>query len=172
MSLTSSALKNPTGVVVAVLLVALLGAISLFQLPIQLTPDISKPEISISTSWRAAAPEEIEAEIIERQENVLKGLQGLDSLISSSSQGSGTITLLYKSGVNLDRALVDLMSSLNQVSNYPVDATEPVISVGGSDPTSAMAWFALKPMQGNNRDISTYQDYVEEVIQPDRKSVV
>jgi multidrug efflux pump subunit AcrB len=171
MSLTSSALKNPTGVVVAVLLVALLGAISLFQLPIQLTPDISKPEISISTSWRAAAPEEIEAEIIERQENVLKGLQGLESLISSSSQGSGTITLLYKSGVNLDRALVDLMSSLNQVSNYPVDATEPVISVGGSDPTSAMAWFALKPMQGNNRDISTYQDYVEEVIQPKMERV-
>ena len=75
MSLTSSALKNPTGVVVAVLLVALFGAISLFKLPVQLTPDISKPEISISTSWRSAAPEEIEAEIIERQEDVLKGLQ-------------------------------------------------------------------------------------------------
>lgn len=38
MSLTSSALKNPTGVVVAVLLVALFGAISLFKLPVQLTP--------------------------------------------------------------------------------------------------------------------------------------
>ena len=98
MNLTSSALKNPTAVVVAILLVALFGAISLFKLPIQLTPDISKPEIIISTNWRSAAPEEMEAEIIERQEDVLKGLQGLDSLISSSGQGSGSITLSYQPG--------------------------------------------------------------------------
>jgi len=104
MNLTSPALKNPTAVIVAVLLVALFGAISLFKLPVQLTPDISKPEISISTGWRSAAPEEMEAEIIERQEDVLKGLQGLDLLTSSSSQGQGSITLRYKSGVNLERA--------------------------------------------------------------------
>ena len=165
MSLTSSALKNPTAVVVAVLLVALFGAISLFKLPIQLTPDISKPEITISTGWRSAAPEEMEAEIIERQENVLKGLQGLELLTSSSGQGSGSITLRYRSGVNLERALIDVMSALNQVPNYPADVTEPVISVGGGSQFTAIAWFALKTLPENNRDIASYQDYVEEVIQ-------
>lgn len=165
MNLTSPALKNPTAVIVAVLLVALFGAISLFKLPVQLTPDISKPEISISTGWRSAAPEEMEAEIIERQEDVLKGLQGLDLLTSSSSQGSGNITLRYKSGVNLERALIDVMSALNQVPNYPADSTEPVISVGGDRTFDAIAWFALKPSADNKRDIVSYQDYVEEVIQ-------
>jgi len=165
MSLTSSALKNPTAVVVAILLVALFGAISLFKLPIQLTPDISKPEIIITTSWRSAAPEEMEAEIIERQEDVLKGLQGLESLVSSSGQGKGEITLRYQSGINLERALIDVMSALNQVPNYPVDATEPMISVGGNNTFTAIAWFALKPLAGNKRDIVSYQDYVEEVIQ-------
>ena len=48
MNLTSSALKNPTAVIVAILLVALFGFISLFKLPIQLTPDISKPDIVIA----------------------------------------------------------------------------------------------------------------------------
>jgi len=165
MNLTASALKNPTAVIVAILLVALFGAISVFQLPIQLTPDISKPEIIISTNWRSAAPEEIEAEIIERQEDVLKGLQGLESLISSSEQGGGDITLRYRSGINLERALIDVMSALNQVPNYPADATEPVISVGGNRTFTAIAWFALKPLAGNERDIASYQDYVEEVIQ-------
>ena len=165
MNLTASALKNPTAVIVAILLVALFGAISVFQLPIQLTPDISKPEIIISTNWRSAPPEEIEAEIIERQEDVLKGLQGLESLISSSEQGGGDITLRYRSGINLERALIDVMSALNQVPNYPADATEPVISVGGNRTFTAIAWFALKPLAGNERDIASYQDYVEEVIQ-------
>jgi multidrug efflux pump subunit AcrB len=165
MNLTLSSLKNPTAVVVAILLVVLFGAISLFKLPVQLTPDISKPEITISTGWRSAAPEEMEAEIIERQEDVLKGLQGLESLISSSGQGSGNITLKYRTGINLERALIDVMSALNQVPSYPPDATEPVISVGGDNTFSAIAWFALKPLEGNKKDIVGYQDYIEEVVQ-------
>jgi len=165
MRLTAASLNNPTAVIVAVLLVALFGAISLFKLPVQLTPDISQPRIVISTNWRAAAPEEIEAEIVERQEDVLKGLQSLEYLESNSSQGNGTITLRYKTGVNLERALIDVMNALNQVPNYPPDATEPVIAVGGASTFDAIAWFALKTRAGNDREIESYQDYVEEIIQ-------
>jgi multidrug efflux pump subunit AcrB len=165
MNLTTAALKNPTAVIVAILLAILFGAISLTQLPIQLTPDISQPVIAIQTGWRSAAPEEIEADIIERQEDVLKGLQGLTSLESSSSAGSGTITLRYRTGVNLQRALVDVMNALNQVPSYPPDATEPVISVGGDDTFSAIAWFALRPVEGNPREAASYQDFLEEVVQ-------
>lgn len=165
MTLTTAALKNPTAVVVAILLAALFGIISLSKLPVQLTPDVSQPMITISTGWRAAAPEEMEAEIIERQEDVLKGLQGLVSLESTSSQGNGNITLRYNTGVNLERALIDVMNALNQVPSYPPDATEPVISVGGNTTFTAIAWFALKPAEGNPRDIASYQDFVEEVVQ-------
>ena len=165
MNLTASALKNPTAVIVAILLAALFGIISLFKLPIQLTPDISQPMITISTNWRSAAPEEMEAEIIERQEDVLKGLQGLSALESSSGQGSGSITLRYRTGVNLERALIDVMNALNQVPSYPPDATEPIISVGGNTTFTAIAWFALKPLPNNPRDIVSYQDFVEEVVQ-------
>lgn len=165
MILTTASLKNPTGVIVAILLAALFGLISFFKLPIQLTPDISQPMITISTGWRSAAPEEIEAEIIERQENVLKGLQNLLSLETSSSQGKGNVILRYQTGVNLERALIDVMSALNQVPNYPGDATEPVIAIGGNNTFTAIAWMALKPLPNNNRDIATYQDFVEEVVQ-------
>jgi multidrug efflux pump subunit AcrB len=165
MNLTAASLKNPTAVVVAILLVSLFGVISLAKLPIQLTPDISQPMISISTGWRSASPEEMEAEIIERQEDVLKGLQGLIQLESNSSQGRGNITLRYRTGVNLERALIDVMNALNQVPAYPPDATEPVIAIGGSSTFTAIAWFALKPLPNNPRDIVSYQDYVEEVIQ-------
>ncbi|TQV88307.1 efflux RND transporter permease subunit [Aliikangiella coralliicola] len=165
MTLTAASLKNPTAVVVAILLAVLFGVISLSKLPVQLTPDISQPMITISTNWRAAAPEEMEAEIIERQEDVLKGLQGLASLESSASQGNGSITLRYRTGINLERALIDVMNALNQVPSYPPDATEPVIAVGGNSTFTAIAWFALRPTAGNDRDIAGYQDYVEEVVQ-------
>ena len=56
MSWTRLALSNPTATLVAVLLVALFGALSLSRLPIQLTPEVERPEITIRTGWRAAAP--------------------------------------------------------------------------------------------------------------------
>ena len=58
MSWTRLALGNPVATMVAVLLVVLFGALSLARLPVQLTPEVEKPEITIQTSWRAAAPEE------------------------------------------------------------------------------------------------------------------
>ena len=64
-NLTSSSLKNPAGIAVAVAVILFFGAYSLTKLPVQLFPDIENPRISIQTGWRAASPREIESEIIE-----------------------------------------------------------------------------------------------------------
>ena len=61
MNLIKLALDNHIAALVAVILVVLFGLISLSRLPIQLTPEIERPTISVNTSWRAAAPEEVEA---------------------------------------------------------------------------------------------------------------
>lgn len=47
MSWTRLALSNPVATTVAVLLVVLFGALSLLRLPVQLTPEVEKPEITI-----------------------------------------------------------------------------------------------------------------------------
>ena len=65
MTLTKLSLSNPVAVIVACILISIFGVISLTRLPIQMTPDISRPEITISTAWRASAPNEVESEIIE-----------------------------------------------------------------------------------------------------------
>jgi hypothetical protein len=43
----------------------------------------------------------------------------------------------------MNRALIEVMNRLNQVPRYPVDADEPVISVGGDDFDKVIAWFAI-----------------------------
>ena len=51
--------------VVLVVFVALLGLLSLARLPLQLFPDIDRPQITIRANWSTASPEEIESEILE-----------------------------------------------------------------------------------------------------------
>ncbi len=164
MSWTRLALGNPVATMVAVLLVVLFGALSLVRLPVQLTPEVETPEITIRTDWRAAAPEEVEAEIIEPQEKVLRGLPGMTKMLAQARRGHGEISIEFEVGHDLGRGLLEVLNRLNRVARYPDDAEEPVIStVGGR--SRAIAWFILKPINGNTRDIQSYQDFVEEVVQ-------
>ena len=164
MSWTRLALSNPTATLVAVLLVALFGALSLSRLPVQLTPEVERPEITIRTAWRAAAPEEVEAEIIEPQEKVLRGLSGVNRIISKAQRGQGEVSIEFVVGHDLRRGLIEVLNRLNRVPRYPDDADEPVIdTVGGN--SRAIAWFIARTAEGNSRDIQGYKDYAEEVVQ-------
>ena len=158
------ALSNRTATLVAVLLVVLFGAISMSRLPIQLTPEVERPEITIRTAWRAAAPEEIEAEIIEPQEKVLRGLPGVSRIVSKAQRGQGEVSIEFVVGHDLRRGLIEVLNRLNRVPRYPEDADEPVIdTVGGN--SRAIAWFMATTGEGNPRDIQGYKEYAEEVVQ-------
>lgn len=164
MNLTRLALDNHIAALVAVILVILFGTISLTRLPIQLTPEVERPSITINTSWRAAAPEEVEAEIIEPQEKVLRGLPGMTELESVAQRGSARVTITFSVGSDLQRGLVDVLNRLNRVSGYPEDADEPVLRTVG-ERSRAIAWFIIRPLPGNQRPIDTYHDFVEDVVQ-------
>ncbi|MCF6218905.1 MAG: efflux RND transporter permease subunit [Gammaproteobacteria bacterium] len=164
MSLIRAALSNPVATLVAVLLALLFGLLSLNRLPVQLTPEVEVPKISITTQWRTASPQEIEANIIEPQEKVLRGMPGMTEMLSSAERGRGSVTITLAVGTNLDRSLLEVLNRLNRVSSYPEDANEPILStVGGS--SRPIAWFIVKTLPGNDKPIAHYQGYVEEVIQ-------
>jgi multidrug efflux pump subunit AcrB len=164
MSPTKLALSNPTAGLVTALLIVLFGFLALRALPIQLTPEVERPEITITTTWRGAAPEEVEAEIIEPQEDQLRGLPGMTELLSEAHQGSGKITISFDVDFSLERGLIEVINRLNRVPQYPIDADEPVLSTAGGR-SRPIAWFIIKPGEGNAINIEDYRDYIEEVVQ-------
>ena len=68
MQLIEAFVHNPVKVAVGVLLFALFGFIGLLRMPMQLTPEVQIPTITITTTWLGAAPQEIEREIIQEQD--------------------------------------------------------------------------------------------------------
>ena len=165
MGLTRLALSNPVAVIAAVLLLLLMGTVSLVNLPIQMIPDVQRPFIQITTGWRAAAPEEVESEIVEPQEDVLRGIPGLEKMESTSSRGNASINLMFAVGTDLQRALVEVINRLNQVPRYPTDVAEPRIFAGQDSFGAQIAWFALTRAPGNTRPMASYADFVREVVQ-------
>ena len=164
MPLTRLGLSNPVAVAVGCILLVIFGLLSLSRLPVQMTPNIDRPTISISTGWRAAAPSEVESEIIEPQENQLRDVPGLQRMTATASQGRGSISLEFDVGADLNRALIEVINRLNQVPRYPADVTEPTVRVGSDQFGDTVAWFAIRPMPDNNRPIIEYQDFIDEIV--------
>ncbi len=108
MNLIEFSIRNPVTVTVGVLLIVLFGVASLTRLPVQLTPNVEKPEITVTTTWRGASPQEVEREIIDEQEEQLKGVEGPEKMTSQSAYGRGTITLRFPAGSDNDTALLQV----------------------------------------------------------------
>ncbi|MCP4667826.1 MAG: efflux RND transporter permease subunit, partial [Deltaproteobacteria bacterium] len=105
MGIIDRAIKLPVTVSVGTILIILFGFISLFRVPVQLTPDVEKPKISVRTLWPGASPEEVEKEIIIPQEDKLKTLEGLLEMDSESRDSLGNVTLTFEIGTDMDAAL-------------------------------------------------------------------
>jgi len=167
MKLTKSALTSPAAVAVGVALILLVGMLSLFKLPVQLFPDIERPRIAIQTFWRAASPKEIESEIIEPQEQVLRGIPGLSSMNAFANRGAAFINLEFGVDTNMEQTLIEVISRMTRVANLPRDARPPRVMLGGfGGNTPALTWFFLQALPGNDKDIADYVEFTNDTIRP------
>lgn len=163
MDIVRYGLDKPVTVIVGVILVITFGLIGLNSLPVQLTPDVEKPQITVNTTWGGATPYEIEKDVIEKQEEVLKGLNGLTEMESASYNNFGEITLTFALGTDLDDALLRVSNKLNEVSDYPENADRPRIDASGAS-SSPVIWMALRPAAENKEPINHYRTFFKNEI--------
>ena len=164
MGLIRSSIDRPIAVVAAVLMILIFGLLALQRIPIQLTPDVRKPVITVTTYWSGGSPVEIEREVVNRQEEVVKGIEGITKLESRSQDGRATLTLEFEIDSDMNRALLIVSNRLNQITGYPEEANEPLIDTSGLE-DNPIAWFILSRLPGNNRALESYGDFAENIIQ-------
>ena len=164
MGLIRFSIERPIAVVAAVLMILIFGMLALQRIPIQLTPDVRKPVITVTTYWAGGSPVEMEREVINRQEEKLKGVQGVSKIESRSQDGRGTVTLEFELGSDMNKSLLMVSNRLNQISDYPEESNEPTIDTSGLE-DNPIAWFILTRLPGNNRALESYGDFAENVIQ-------
>ncbi len=107
MKFVESFIKNPVKVTVFVILLVMFGLIVIYRMPIQLIPDVQIPTLTIETFWAGASPQEIEKEIINEQEEQLKGVEGVTKMSSESMDSRGNITLEFAVGTEPRRGDYD-----------------------------------------------------------------
>lgn len=173
MNLVAGSIRNPIAIAVAVFLVCLFGALSLEQLPLQLFPDIERPTISIFTNWRGASPEEVEAELLEPQEQVLQGLAGVEEVNGNAGAGGSQIFLTFAIGTDMKAALVDVIGRMSRLPPMPREVDRPFVQLGGAegDSNQNLSFFFVQLLPGTPGPIDNYQRFVQDVVKPRIESV-
>jgi HAE1 family hydrophobic/amphiphilic exporter-1 len=142
MNLIDGFVRNPVKVTVGVILVLLFGVLAMASMPMQLTPEVEVPTLTIETVWPGASPQEVEREIVQEQEEQLKSVEGVRKMTSESMDSMGRVTLEFPVGIDMREAMLKVNTKLAQVPDYPEDAKEPVINTSNAA-DRPIAWFIL-----------------------------
>lgn len=122
MKLSDISVDRPVTITMLILAVVLIGSIALTRLPMDLTPEMEMPFLMVRTSYSGASPEEVEELVTRPVESTVATIDGLNTISSTSSEGSSMIFLEFEYGTNLTEAKNDLRDLISNFESMLPDA--------------------------------------------------
>ncbi|MFZ1288460.1 MAG: efflux RND transporter permease subunit, partial [Melioribacteraceae bacterium] len=142
--------------------IIILGLAASFNLPLELSPHVEFPKLTISFSWSNVSPETIEAFVTSPIESELAGIKGVKSINSNSSQGSAEITVEFYPDINMDFARVEINEKISALKDeLPYGISPPRVSSYIPDDFKDLQGFITYSISSNESGNAT-RKYVKE----------
>lgn len=155
--------KKPYTVVVAVVMVIVLGVISFMNMVTDLLPAMELPYVVVVTTMPGASPEQVESQITAPLEAGLGTVNGVTNVTSTSSENVSTVVLEFDGGTNMDSAMVNLSTAVDQVRGaLPDTAGNPMLLQISPDMLPVM--IAAVDMEG--MDVYQLTDFASDTVIP------
>ncbi|QLZ70188.1 AcrB/AcrD/AcrF family protein [Legionella sp. PC1000] len=126
MKFTSYFLKHPVIAIILNSMILLLGILCFHSLSLREYPDISFPVITVNTHYPNASPELVESVVTNVLEDQLAGVEGLELMTSRSNPGKSHITLRFRPGTSMDKAL-NATHEAARLAQLPTTVEAPII---------------------------------------------
>jgi hydrophobic/amphiphilic exporter-1 (mainly G- bacteria), HAE1 family len=128
MNLPKFSVNRPVTVLMLFIALIVIGIVSYQGLGLDLLPDMSFPISAVMVSYPGVAPEEIETLITIPLEEAVSTIHRIDTLNSSSQEGSSMVLLSFQWGTNMDIANLEIREKIDQVKSVlPDGASEPTV---------------------------------------------
>jgi len=163
MRFTDLFIRRPVLSIVVSLLILLIGARSLYSLPIRQYPLLSNTLITVTTVYPGASSDLMQGFITQPIAQAVASAEGLDYLTSSSTQNNSTIQAYIKLNYDPNKAMTDIMAKVQQVKYLiPKEANDPIITKTTGETTAIMyIGFSSPQLPG-----AAITDYLSRVVQP------
>ncbi len=128
MSLSSFSVRRRVTVTMIFLGVAVIGLLSLYQLPLDMFPKIESPMVSVITPWPGASAKDIEAKVTKPLEEQLAVTSDLEELSSTAMDNASIVQLKFGWGTNLDDAVNQIRTGISQAKPLmPEDVKDSIV---------------------------------------------
>ncbi|HET9033190.1 MAG TPA: efflux RND transporter permease subunit [Dokdonella sp.] len=168
MNISDLSIRRPVFAAVVSLLLIVLGIMSFSRLTLRELPAIDPPVVSVEVNYPGASAAVVETRITQVLEDALAGIEGVETVESSSRNGSADVSMEFKLSRNIEAATNDVRDAVSRVQDrLPDEADPPEISKVESD-SNAIVWLN---MRSDNMDSLALSDYAERYVK-DRLSAI
>ena len=158
--ITGLALRRRSVTVLAIILVLAAGIFTYRTLPVELFPEIEFPLVTVVTFYPSANPDAVAEDVTAPIENAIKGIDGLDSMQSVSSENRSVILANFEFGVDMAEAENTIDANVRGIQ-FPTGVIQPV--VGRIDPDS---FPVLQLSVTGDKDMTELQQVTESLVVP------
>jgi len=124
--------EHPLAVNLTALLLVSIGVLTALQLPQKTFPEFTLDVVSISVAYPGASAAEIQESIVRPIEDQLSGIEGIDSVTATISEGRGGIAVSFIAGGDRQEKLDEVKTAVERITVFPEDASDPIILIGNN----------------------------------------
>jgi HAE1 family hydrophobic/amphiphilic exporter-1 len=107
-------IKRPVTAIVVSLVLAIIGAVCILNLPVNQYPDITPPVVQVTAQYTGADAQTVEQTVATPIEEQINGSHGMEYMQSNSgNNGMMTINTTFKVGTNIDIATLDVQNRVS-----------------------------------------------------------
>jgi HAE1 family hydrophobic/amphiphilic exporter-1 len=160
-------IRRPVFATMLIMALVVLGIASYLKLGVDQFPKIEFPIVTVTTTLRGAAPEEVESQLSKRIEEAVNTISGIDDLRSNSAEGISIVNIQFVLDKDPDVAAQEVRDKINSiVAQLPKDADAPVVEKFATDaaPILTIAF-------SSNRDLREITKLVDDNIKKNIESL-
>src|SRR5215510_14357378 len=158
MSLSELCIRRPVFATVLSLIILLVGIVAYGRLTVREYPQVDEPVVSVNTVYKGASAVLVESQITQVLEGSLAGIEGIDIIESASRSESSSITIRFKSDVDVDTAASDVRDRVSRVrGRLPDEVEDPIIAKVEAD-AQPIIFLNFRSDRMNAIDLTDYVD--------------
>ena len=119
--------RHPTAANLLMIFMVIGGLFAYSRLNTQFFPDFAIDWIQVSVEWSGASAEDVDANIVQAIEPEVRFIDGVKRVRSSSDEGTARVAIEFDDGIDMQAALADVETAVDQITTLPVDSEQPVI---------------------------------------------
>jgi HAE1 family hydrophobic/amphiphilic exporter-1 len=128
MFISDFAIKRPIITVVIMVALVIFGLFAAFTTDVDELPDVQQPIVFVAVPYPGASPDQVEREVVDRMEEAFQGLNGIDQITSTSTDGFAQIIVQFVYSKPTDEAAQDVRDAISGIRDkLPVEMKEPII---------------------------------------------